>query len=218
MFARLRWAAALLALCSGLPARLDAGTLTVSVRNGKGEPVADAVVLAHGAGGTGKAGPAAKTAIVDQIDKEFVPWVSVIPVGTAVTFPNKDNLRHHVYSFSPAKKFELPLYAGTPAKPVVFDQPGLVTLGCNIHDWMVAYVYVTDAPAFARSDANGNASLELAAGTWQLTAWHPAIKGGKDSAPQSVSAAPGAATVVITVDLDPSKKRRRAPAPGDKSY
>lgn len=80
-------------------------------------------------------------------------------VGTRVTFPNRDNIRHHVYSFSSAKKFELPLYIGTPAAPVVFDKPGVVALGCNIHDWMLAYIYVLTTPHFAKTAADGKARL-----------------------------------------------------------
>src|SRR4029078_980973 len=125
--------------------------LEVIVKDDKGGPGSDAVVYAVGAA---SAAPK-KHAVVDQRDKQFVPYVTAIQVGTAVSFPNSDNIRHHVYSFSPAKKFELPLYvyylppakkcerplySGVPAQPVVFDKVGFVTLGCNIHDWMVAYV------------------------------------------------------------------------------
>ena len=84
--------------------------------------------------------------VVDQIDKEFVPYVKPVRTGSFVQFPNKDHIRHHVYSFSAPSKFELPLYMGTPAQPVLFDKPGVVKLGCNIHDWMIGYVYVTDSP------------------------------------------------------------------------
>ena len=95
--------------------------------------------------------PTRRDAVVDQVDKEFTPKVNAILVGTSVIFPNHDNVRHQVYSFSPAKRFELPLYAGVPAQPVVFDTPGVVVLGCNIHDWMVGYVYVSESPYFAKT-------------------------------------------------------------------
>jgi hypothetical protein len=91
-----------------------------------------------------------------------------------VSFPNRDDIRHQVYSFSPAKRFELRLYKGTPSEPVLFDKPGLVVLGCNIHDWMVGYIYVTDDPWFAVSDATGTLHLDaLPAGRYQVTLWHP---------------------------------------------
>jgi len=127
----------------------DAAEITAVVKDQHGEPVADAVVVA-----VARSGPPPRVArpvrdTVDQIDKEFVPYVKAVVVGASVFFPNKDNIRHHVYSFSPAKTFELPLYSGTPANPVVFDRPGIVPIGCNIHDWMLAYIYVADSPYVA---------------------------------------------------------------------
>ena len=98
----------------------------------------------------GRAGPLPEKPgreIVDQINLEFVPHVKPVVVGSPVYFPNKDDVRHHVYSFSPAKRFELPLYSGTPAAPVVFDRPGIVAIGCNIHDWMLGYIYVAETPS-----------------------------------------------------------------------
>ena len=93
-----------------------------------------------------------------------------------MTFPNKDNIRHHVYSFSPARPFELKLYSGRPANPVVFDHAGLVTLGCNIHDVMLGYVLVVDTPYHAVSQADGLAVLhDIPAGDWQLHAWLPGL-------------------------------------------
>jgi plastocyanin len=86
-----------------------------------------------------------------QQKKQFVPEVLVVPVGSEVRFPNHDTVRHHVYSFSPAKKFELKLYTGTPANPVLFDRPGVVVLGCNIHDQMVGWILVVDTPYYAQT-------------------------------------------------------------------
>lgn len=208
---------ALLALLLAPP--VQAGDLIVTVRDPSGTPLADVVVEARGPGNTGKA-PAAGKAVVDQIGKEFVPWVSVIPVGSAVTFPNQDDIRHHVYSFSPAKQFELPLYKGTPAGPVVFDQAGIVALGCNIHDWMLGYVVVSDAAATAVTDDKGTATFSgLAAGGWTITTWHPAIKGGKVSPAVAVTVpATGQAASTANIAIDPTKKRRRAPRAGDRDY
>ena len=123
-----------------------------------GKPVADAVVVAVPADGAVRL-PTRRDAVIDQVDKEFTPKVNAILVGTPVIFPNHDNVRHHVYSFSPAKRFELPLYAGVPAQPVVFDTPGVVVLGCNIHDWMVGYIYVSESPYFAKTRADGKAAI-----------------------------------------------------------
>ena len=150
---------------------VSAATLDVSLLDSQGQPLGNAVLTLRG-----NAPAAASTdAVVDQRDKQFLPRVLAVRTGTTVSFPNSDNIRHHVYSFSPAKRFELRLYQGTPSEPVVFDKPGLVVLGCNIHDWMLGYVYVTDDPWFGVSDESGRIRLELPAGTYQATLWHPQV-------------------------------------------
>ncbi len=115
----------------------------------------------------------ATTHVVDQINKQFAPRISVIATGDAISFPNSDDIRHHVYSFSPAKQFELPLYHGVPTEPVNFDQAGVVAMGCNIHDGMSAHVYVADSDVYAIS-ANGRAGFaDLQPGAYQALVWHP---------------------------------------------
>jgi plastocyanin len=110
---------------------------------------------------------------IDQVNKMFVPAVSVVQTGTRITFPNKDNIRHQVYSFSKAKKFEIKLYADTPAKPVLFDQPGYVVMGCNIHDNMIAHMLVVDTPYFGLSDKRGVAQIvDVPPGDYSLIAWY----------------------------------------------
>ena len=108
-----------------------------------------------------------------QIDEQFEPYVLVVQTGSEVSFPNVDNIKHHVYSFSDAKTFELELYDEFTASPVLFDKAGIVELGCNIHDWMLAYVYVTDAPYFATTDNNGKINLTIPDGEYQIAIWHP---------------------------------------------
>jgi plastocyanin len=157
----------LLCAASGLT---QASELHVTVTDASNQPVADAVVYAT------PLNPSPQVehkAAIDQVNRRFVPRVSVIQTGTAVTFPNSDNIRHSVYSFSRPRSFTLKLYAGTPAKPVVFDQPGVVVLGCNIHDTMVAWVLVVDSPFFTRTAADGSASLSgLPPGDYLLRAWN----------------------------------------------
>ena len=115
---------------------------------------------------------------ISQSKREFAPRVTLITVGTRANFPNFDTVRHHVYSFSPIKTFELKLYAGVPGVPVVFDKPGIAVLGCNIHDNMAAWVVVADTPWFARSAASGNARIEaLPPGAYRLRLWHPGMSG-----------------------------------------
>lgn len=150
---------------------LWAASLQAELVDAQGQPLANAVLTLRGPLGA-EAAPA--KAIMDQQAQQFVPNVLAVRTGTSVAFPNSDNIRHHVYSFSPAKRFELRLYQGTPSEPVQFDKPGVVVLGCNIHDWMVGYVYITDDPWFAVSDAQGKLNVEqLPAGRYAVTLWHP---------------------------------------------
>jgi plastocyanin len=151
--------------------------LAASVRSRRGEPVRDAVVYAVPEGSAVQSLPPPDRVAIDQVDKEFVPYVTAVYVGTRVNFPNRDRIRHHVYSFSAAKSFEIPLYAGMPEELVAFDRPGEVVLGCNIHDWMKAYVYVVDTPFFAVTDGAGRAAIELPAGDYRVEIWHPRLEG-----------------------------------------
>ncbi len=147
-------------------------SIEVTVVDASGAPVADAVAFALPKSG----GPLAlrkRDTQIEQVDKTFLPLVTVVQTGSAISFPNRDVTRHHVYSFSPPKPFELKLYVGTPAAPVVFDKPGEVVLGCNIHDQMVAYILVVDTPHFARTGKDGKARIEgLAPGDFELRLWH----------------------------------------------
>lgn len=169
---------AMICLC-GIAVAAQAGDLRVHVMDAAGASVDDAVVSLHPIGSS----PALSTnasAMMDQRGLRFSPFVLPIQAGTSVVFPNSDNVRHHVYSFSPAKRFELRLYAGNHASSVLFDQPGIVTLGCNIHDWMVGYVYVLDTPYFAKTGTDGMAHLgDLPAGTYAVKLWQPRIEGAK---------------------------------------
>ncbi|HEU4813275.1 MAG TPA: methylamine utilization protein [Xanthomonadaceae bacterium] len=141
----------------------------VGTEGGRATPLADAVASLHAATAPRASGA---TAEIDQRNSTFVPGVIAIQAGTLVTFPNSDNTLHHVYSFSPAKRFELPLYSGKRADPVLFDRTGVVTLGCNIHDWMVAHVVVLDTPWHGRTGADGSVRLQAPPGDYVLRIWH----------------------------------------------
>jgi len=187
---------------------LLAGSLEVIVKDDKGGPGSDAVVYAVGAA---SAAPK-KHAVVDQRDKQFVLYVTAIQVGTAVSFPNSDNIRHHVYSFSPAKKFELPLYSGVPAQPVVFDKVGFVTLGCNIHDWMIAYVAVLPTPYFQVTRQDGRALLkDLPPGQYTVQVWHPGLKGQPEAFAQRVDVGGGTKSLQFILPLKHDVRAKRAP-------
>jgi len=164
-----------LALLLSFSVAARAATLTVDVRDARGAGVADAVVYAVPEGRD--VPPARRTAIMDQKNRMFVPHVLPIQTGTSVRFPNSDDIRHQVYSFSAAKTFQLPLYTGTPSNPIVFDKAGVASLGCNIHDRMSAYIVVVDTPHFAATGGNGRVSLEsLAAGKYSVHVWHPELR------------------------------------------
>ncbi len=120
--------------------------------------------------------------VMDQIDKSFVPSVLLIQKNSQVDFPNSDNIRHHVYSFSTPKVFELKLYANQPESPIIFEQPGVVVLGCNIHDSMVGYIYVAKSNHAQQTNANGVAIFPANSNKLALvTVWHPQLASGVDS-------------------------------------
>jgi plastocyanin len=153
-----------------------AGELTVSVIDPSGHGVTDVVVVVSPVEPPPPAPPTSPVAIMDQRDRAFSPRILVVRVGTSVEFPNNDTVSHQVYSFSPAKKFQLPLYKGQLHPPVTFDRSGLVVLGCNIHDQMVGYIYVTDAPFFGKTDSAGTLRVPgLSAGEYRVSVWSPYI-------------------------------------------
>ncbi|MDP6406598.1 MAG: hypothetical protein QF797_15490 [Alphaproteobacteria bacterium] len=197
-----------------------AGGLAGTVRDDAGKPVADAVIYATPLAGL----PAAivTRAVIDQVDKLYSPFVTAFRAGTTVTFPNKDNIKHHLYSVSPAKSFERPLYKGRKASPVVFDKPGEVTLGCNIHDWMIAHVLVLETPHAAVTDQAGRAVIAaLPAGDYEVRVWHPGMKGKKKAVrnPRKITVAAAAAEVAFEIRLRPKKRWwRKKPKDADKKY
>lgn len=153
----------------------SAAEVSATVVDGNGKPLPAAVVYLMPVQPLSL--PQPKHVVIDQIDKEFVPRVTVVQAGTAIDFPNHDNIRHQVYSFSPAKTFELKLYSGRPSAPVLFDKAGVAVLGCNIHDHMVAYVLSVDTPWFAQTNAQGSVRLsDLPAGKYEMLAWYPGME------------------------------------------
>lgn len=113
------------------------------------------------------------SAVIDQINMQFSPMVIAINKGEKVSFPNSDNIRHHVYSFSKAKRFETKLYANKPEAPVLFDEPGIVVLGCNIHDSMIGYIFVSAWQSFGTSNDKGRVTLNSHKPPETLEYWHP---------------------------------------------
>jgi plastocyanin len=187
--------------------------IVATVTDGQGRPLADVVVVAWPADGNVRFTSKSRDEAILQVDKEFVPRVTPVLVGTAVAFPNNDSVRHHVYSFSTAKKFELPLYQGVSGSPVVFDRPGVVVLGCNIHDWMVAYVYVSESPHFAKTGADGKATIsDLAPRAYMVRAWHPQLEGEEEQTRKSIDVSKARrGDVAWSLNLRPEVRVRRAP-------
>ena len=191
-----RKAAALCALL-WLTGAASAGSLRVQVLDSAGKPLEGAVVSLVSDAARRAVRPLPEQEIAQE-NKQFVPAVRVVTVGTLVRFPNRDSVRHHVYSFSPTKKFEIKLYAGTPAAPVLFDQPGVAVLGCNIHDQMVGWVVVLDTPYFAQTDAQGQALLEgIPAGAHQLRAWHARLPVDVTPPQQAIALTEGDSTATV---------------------
>jgi plastocyanin len=193
-------------LALALAALTPAGAAEVSGRvvDAEGKPVPQAIVFVQ-TSAEEKAAP--KTfATMDQINKTFVPGVLPITVGTQVRFPNRDQIRHHVYSFSKTKNFELPLYKGEDAPPVLFDKVGVVKIGCNIHDWMSAIILVLPTSHFATTDEDGRYTLDLPSGAYTLVAWHALSKDKPEDTQQQVQLA-DAAEAMFKLSLVPARSR-----------
>ncbi|MEJ0070056.1 MAG: methylamine utilization protein [Pseudomonadota bacterium] len=187
----LRYMAVGLLLLLGHP--VGAAELIVQVTDGDGRPVPDAVVGltpsgADTAGVTAHAPPLTRLSVVDQRNETFIPYVQIVPRGGEVTFRNSDLTRHHVYSFSPAKAFEFVLAPGEASEPVHFERAGVVAVGCNIHDRMVAYLYVTDLPWVTLTDAQGRAVLrDLPESGYVVHTWHPRLRPGRPEPSQTIT-------------------------------
>jgi plastocyanin len=197
-----------IALSAGLFAALGgaavctAATLEVSVVDEHGKPVEHVAVYAT-ANSVGQSAASIESrpkAIMDQQGHQFVPHMLVVRAGTEVTFPNSDDVSHHVYSFSPAKPFELPLYKGDVYPPVVFDRPGIVVVGCNIHDSMLGYIRVVDTPHFAVTNEQGVALLDgMPNGDYTVEAWTPRVRAADLPAAQHVAVANTAIAAEIRI-------------------
>ncbi len=150
--------------------QLCAADLKVQVRDANGAAIENAVIVLDPL--DGPAAPTHAVAVMDQVKQRFVPRVLVVRTGTAVAFPNSDQVRHQVYSFSPPKVFNIKLYSGSPAAAIPFDKPGLVVLGCNIHDTMVGFIAVVDTPYFGKSPATGDFQISVPNGRYRVRVWH----------------------------------------------
>jgi plastocyanin len=186
------------ALCAGL---------TGSVVDDNGEALKDAVVQVYGEQARP---PAPSKAVIEQVDKTFKPRVTVIGVGGTVHFPNHDIVKHHVYSVSETKPFEIPLYDGQEADPVSFPRPGIVKLGCNIHDSMIAFLVVSGTELYALTGERGRYAIDgLAPGRYTARVWHPRLRGDAVEREFSIDAQGGTIDMTVALSVRKAFKRRQ---------
>lgn len=197
------------------PNAVLAGSLTVTVTNNKGEPLENAVVTLTPTFAVSRPLSMPGEAEMRQQNTLFAPFVLPVQAGTNVSFPNFDESRHHVYSFSKAKRFELRLYGKDETNSITFDDAGVVALGCNIHDNMLAYIYVTEAPIFQKTDASGQVTFGgLENGAYEMTAWHPGVRKNGAPEPTVVTVGDDGGTQQIALRLRRVWGQQRPPAEG----
>lgn len=207
----------LLAAC-GVSAPVQAGGVAGHAVTPDGMPIADAVITAVPSGGGVTSAKPGTKAVMIQEGKQFIPYVLAVQSGTTVDFPNHDSFRHQVYSFSTAKTFELKLYGSGEIGSVMFDKPGAVPVGCNIHDNMLAYVYVAPGPYYATTGTEGTAGLKgLPAGTYTVSAWHPHQRGASPAQQVTVTA-DGDIDVKLEMRLKNTRGQRKPGAFDEKAY
>jgi len=188
-----------------------AGDLVVQVRGANGAPVADTVVALYPGGRPAPVTSAHGPWQIAQRNLQFSPFVLVVPVGADVSFPNFDQVRHQVYSFSPVHRFELRLYAREQTRSVHFDRPGIVPLGCNIHDSMIAFIDVVDTGLAAQTDANGRVVFaNVPNGPVTARIWHPYLRAPGNQVTLNWTIAPGRQGQAVSVNLRPPPRPGQA--------
>jgi plastocyanin len=186
--------------------------VTVSLKTPLGQPVADAVVTFKPSGGAPAPKPAGPYFMVQE-NIHFIPFVLIVPVGSDVGFPNHDKVRHHVYSFSEAKSFQLKLYGRDETRSIHFDRAGVVALGCNIHDTMSAFIDVVDTPYAVKTDDRGEAVLTgLPPGPGVLTVWQPFLKAPRNAQSHPITISADAKETYV-LDLRPAPPKMNMAMP-----
>jgi len=197
------------------PAHAQTAEIAATITDQQGRPVVDAVLVAVPVDGNMRSRERSRAGSINQVDKEFLPRVTIVPVGASVTSESRRRAASGVF-VSPAKRFELPLYAGVPAQPIIFDKPGVVVLGCNIHDWMVGYVYVSESPFFAKTGKDGKAVLtELPVRAYVVRVWHPQLEMSEEATQKTIDVSHDRRIEAAwTVKLKQEVRVRRAPIAG----
>ncbi|HTD29323.1 MAG TPA: methylamine utilization protein [Xanthomonadaceae bacterium] len=204
-----RWIG-VIAFASGLCATASAAELNVRVSDNHGHPLADAVVTLVPQNAAHSPAPklpsAPRTKIIDQKDEMFVPYIEIFRPGDKVLFRNSDQTRHDVYSFSPTKSFEFVLVPGESSKPLELDQNGVVAVGCNIHDQMITYLFVSDAAWIERSGVDGRVRLrDVPAGAWNVRVWHPDQRPGTANVVQATAIMNATESKTLTIAMATSQ-------------
>ena len=201
---RLPFALQLSLVCGLAATRVAAAGLDIRVLGSDGKALPEAVVFLESREAKAAARPVSGVE-VEQAERRFTQRVTVVTAGSELRFPNRDKVRHHVYSFSPTKTFELKLYSGTPSNPVLFDKPGIAVLGCNIHDRMVAWVVVVETPYYAQSDTHGALRLDnVPPGSYRLRSWHPGLPPGAAATDEALVLTAAGATLSLKLPLTSS--------------
>jgi plastocyanin len=190
-----------------VPALVSAAEFTARLTSTKGEKVVEAVVSLIPLDAPVPPVAAGARVEIAQQGQEFSAYVTVVQSGTRVVFPNRDTVQHHVYSLSKAKKFELPLYNPGEKESVAFEVSGLVTIGCNIHDWMISHLLVVPTPYFAKSDEQGLARVAAPAGRYRLEIWHPRAP---TPVTKEVALTDAGAAEAFALTLKPDRRVRRS--------
>jgi plastocyanin len=188
----------------GAVSPLTAVPLSVRVTDASGRPVRDAVITLYPSGNAARPPRAGGRFVVSQQNLQFHPFLTIVPVGADVSFPNFDPTKHHVYSFSPAKKFELKLFAKDQSRTVHFDKAGIVALGCNIHDQMSAFIFVTDSAWTARTNAQGIAAFDAPNAPARLVVWHPYLRAPGGQIQQALASAQRNANLQVRLRPPPT--------------
>ena len=181
--------------------------LAVAVTDARGAPVADAVVTIVPRDGRAfpASAPPPATRVIDQRNETFIPYLEVFRPGDTVVFHNSDHTRHHAYSFAPARQFEFVLAPGETSTPLALDQAGVIAVGCNIHDRMITYLYVTAAPVALRTREDGRARADLPDGAYDVRVWHPRQRPGSAEPPRviTIAGAPSSSSFALSLLPDP---------------
>jgi plastocyanin len=152
-------------------------SVSFELKDNKGKAFEDAVVSFTPIDKSLIPAPIAQTSPeMEQRNKQFVPHILVVQKGQPVSFPNRDDIQHHVFSFSETKTFELELYKEDVPSPLIFETAGDIELGCSVHDWMLGYIKVVETPYFSKTGSDGSVTVDLPEGKYTVSVWHPRIE------------------------------------------